>query len=146
MRSCRFSPFPRVAPRLPRFATGGEWGQGRLMARVLIVEDEPVIAILLGMVLRRLGHAVMGVEGTEAGAVAAAARERPGLILLDNGLREGSGAGALARILRDGFIPHVYLNGSRAQQAGPGIAVLEKPFTEGALEQAVAAALAGQGE
>ena len=52
--------------------------------RVLIVEDEAMIAMMLAEVLRELGHEVCATEATEAGAVAAAARHKPDLMIVDD--------------------------------------------------------------
>lgn len=108
--------------------------------RVLVIEDDVIIGMLLARVLVGLGHQVTSVEGTEQGAVAAAARVRPGLILVDERLRAGSGQGAIDRILRDGFVPHIWMSGdpTRRAQLPPGVAVLQKPFSEPALELAIA--------
>jgi DNA-binding response OmpR family regulator len=117
------------------------------MARVLIVEDEPIIAILLRMVVSRMGHAVIGIEAREDGAVIAALRDRPELILIDQGLRHGTGTAAMQRILREGFIPHVFISGHEIDPAllGPGIGALRKPFSDAALEAAITGALAPNG-
>ncbi len=110
------------------------------MLRVLVIEDEVIIGMLLARLLAAMGHEVVGVEGTEQGAVAAAARVRPGLILVDDRLSPGSGQAAIERILRNGFIPHVWMSGDPARRSSlrPGVAVLQKPFTEQALSLAIA--------
>ena len=119
---------------------GGSWDRERRILRVLVIEDEVVIGMLLARVLVGMGHQVISVEGTEQGAVTAAARVRPDLILVDERLRAGSGHAALERILRGGFIPHVWMSGDplRRTNLAPGVAVLQKPFTEQALGLAIA--------
>jgi two-component system, response regulator PdtaR len=79
--------------------------------RVLIVEDEAMIAMLLAEVLTGLGHEVYATEATEAGAVAAAARHQPELMIVDDELRRGNGIAAVEQITRSGFIPHVFVTG-----------------------------------
>ena len=79
--------------------------------RVLIVEDEAIIAMLFADLLVAMGHEVCAIEATEAGAVAAAVRCRPDLMIVDAHLLEGSGASAVAVILRAGFVPHVFVSG-----------------------------------
>lgn len=110
------------------------------MLRVLVIEDEVIIGMLLAQVLAGMGHEVISVEGTEEGAVSAAARVRPGLILVDEHLRAGSGHGAIERILHDGFIPHVWMSGGRGCRISmtAGVAELQKPFTEQSLGLAIA--------
>jgi two-component system, response regulator PdtaR len=79
--------------------------------RVLIVEDEAMIAMLLAEVLTGLGHEVCATEATEAGAVAAAARHQPELMIVDDELRRGNGIAAVEQITRSGFIPPVFVTG-----------------------------------
>jgi diguanylate cyclase (GGDEF)-like protein len=51
--------------------------------RILIVEDEAITAMDLAAELRHLGYEVCGTEDTAEGAVAAAEREKPRLVLMD---------------------------------------------------------------
>jgi CheY-like chemotaxis protein len=75
--------------------------------RVLVVEDDAIIAMLLADMCAGLGHAVCAIEATEADAVAAAVRCRPDRMIVDGRLRDGSGVSAVNHILRTGFVPHV---------------------------------------
>ncbi len=111
--------------------------------RILLVEDDAVISTLVAEVLASMGHAVIGIEATEAGAVAAAQRERPELMIVDDMLSLGSGLSAVRRILHDGFIPHVFISGdaARVQKLAPHALVVEKPFYERQLSQAMSRAL-----
>src|SRR5690348_17858924 len=59
--------------------------------RVLVVEDEMLIGMLLADTLEAMGYDVCAVEATEIGAVAAAARWNPDLMIVDARLRNGSG-------------------------------------------------------
>lgn len=119
---------------------GGSWERRGGVLRVLVIEDEVIIGMLLERVLAGMGHEVISVEDTEEGAVSSAARVRPGLILVDERLRAGSGHGAIERILRDGFIPHVWMSGGRVfpTTMPAGVAELQKPFTDLALGLAIA--------
>ncbi|MBC7433742.1 MAG: response regulator [Rubritepida sp.] len=110
--------------------------------RILLAEDEPLIAMLMARVLRVLGHEVCAVEATEAGAVAAAALYRPQLMIVDAGLRRGSGVAAVQAILRQGFIPHVFVSGAVIAGLGPEAVVLLKPYTEAELVAAMQRAMA----
>lgn len=114
------------------------------MLRVLIIEDEPVIGLLLQHLLAEMGHVCVGIEGTEAGAVAAAARLRPTLLLVDSKLQQGTGGGALRQILATGFVPHILMSGDSGAvgpPSEPGVVQMRKPFTDGDLERAVAQAM-----
>ena len=69
-------------------------------ADVLIIEDEPIIAMDIEELVLGCGHRVVGVAATEADAVALASKLRPGLILADINLGlGGDGASAVSRIL-----------------------------------------------
>lgn len=111
------------------------------MLRALIIEDEPVIGLLLRHLLEMMGHVTVGIEGTEAGAIAAAERLDPSLLLVDFRLRQGTGAGALRRILEARFVPHVLMGGDGLERATtPGCARIQKPFSDRDLERAIAQA------
>lgn len=117
--------------------------QAPMPLRVLVVEDEAVIAVLLAEVLEGMGHEVCAIESSEATAVLAAARQRPDLMIVDVTLRAGSGVSAVAQIIRHRFVPHVFVTGRRLAAEGldPGAVVLQKPFDEDELEQAIRRAL-----
>lgn len=119
---------------------GGSWERRGGILRVLVIEDEVIIGLLLAKILAGMGHELISVEGTEEGAVAAAARVRPDLILVDERLRAGSGLSAVERILSDGFVPHVWMSGGRdpPTHMTAGVAELRKPFSEQALGLAIA--------
>lgn len=53
------------------------------MARILIVEDEAILAMNSRMTLMEMGHQVVGIESTGSTAIETAMRERPDLILMD---------------------------------------------------------------
>ena len=111
--------------------------------RVLLVEDEPVIAMLLAEVLDGMGYEVCAIEATEADAVAAAVRCRPDLMIVDARLGAGSGVSAVEEILRAGPIPHVFVSGdsSSVQALRPDAVVMQKPFREADLARAIQRAL-----
>lgn len=113
--------------------------------RVLVVEDDAMIAMLLAETLAELGHTVCAVAATEFEAVAAADRDRPDLMIVDAGLSEGDGVSAVETILLAGFVPHIFVTGDplRVQALCPGAIVLKKPFFEPELVQAIERALAG---
>jgi DNA-binding response OmpR family regulator len=111
--------------------------------RVLVVEDEMLIGMLLADALGAMGYDVCAVEETEAGAVAAAARCNPDLMIVDARLRQGSGVSAVEEILRTGWIPHVFVSGetSTIQALRPGAIVIQKPFRDMELDRAIQRAL-----
>ncbi len=77
---------------------------------VLIIEDEPVIAMDIEELVQSCGHNVVGVAATEAEAVEIAERTRPGLILADINLGlGGDGTTAVSRIMRHHYAPVIFV-------------------------------------
>ncbi len=111
--------------------------------RILVVEDDTLIAILLVETLAQMGHGVCGVEATETGAVSAALLCRPDLIIADAQLREGSGISAVDQILSSGYVPHLFVSGNirKIIARRPGAIAIEKPFRELELGNAIQRAL-----
>src|SRR5262245_63945941 len=58
-------------------------------ARILVVEDEAVVALDVQGRLRRLGYQVVGTAASYASAISQAAELRPDLVLMDIALRDG---------------------------------------------------------
>jgi DNA-directed RNA polymerase specialized sigma24 family protein len=88
---------------------------GREIARqiatdVVIIEDEPLIALDLERLVTDLGHRVVKIARTEKQAVEAALRAKPGLILADIQLADGSsGLDAVNEILTTFSVPVVFV-------------------------------------
>ncbi len=110
---------------------------------ILVVEDEAIIGMLLSEVLAGMGHTVCAVAATEKKAVEAAALHLPDLLIVDAGLAAGDGLSAVDTILATRFVPHVFTTGNalKVRQLRPGAVVLEKPFHEANLADAIALAL-----
>ncbi|MBC6443469.1 MAG: response regulator [Rhodobacteraceae bacterium] len=85
--------------------------EDRLSGKVLIIEDEPVIAMDLEEIMADMGHKITGVARTRASAVALAARERPDLVLVDIQLADNSsGIDAVHDILDSlGRMPVIFI-------------------------------------
>ena len=82
----------------------------QLRTRVLIIEDESVIALDLARILRQLGHDVVGMAATKSEAVRLARAESPGLVLADIRLADGSsGLDAVTEILDSIDVPVVFI-------------------------------------
>lgn len=82
----------------------------QLASKVLIIEDEPIIALDLENLVTELGHKVVAVAATKDDAVAKAKSERPGLVLADINLGEGgSGIDAVSEILASFDIPVIFI-------------------------------------
>lgn len=77
---------------------------------VLIIEDEPIIAMDIEELVESCGHRVVGIAASESEAVAIAKRERPGLILADINLGVGGdGTSAVARIMQHHQAPVIFV-------------------------------------
>ena len=77
---------------------------------VLIIEDEPIIAMDLESLVEGLGHTVTGVARTRAEALEAVAKARPGLVLADIQLADGSsGLDAVNEILAAFEVPVIFI-------------------------------------
>lgn len=117
-----------------------------LASRVLIIEDEPIIALDLENLITELGHEVVATAATSDQAVELALRKRPGLILADINLGEGgSGLDAVSRILEGFDIPVIFvtaypeklLTGERPEPTY----LIAKPFLPEAVQATVGQAL-----
>jgi two-component system, response regulator PdtaR len=98
--------------------------------RVLVVEDDLMIGPLLEELLEDLGHIVVAVV-VDAGSAVAAARDcRPDLMIVDIKLGEDSGVAAVKEILREAFVPHVFVTGDllRNLELGPEAVLIQKPY------------------
>ena len=118
----------------------------QLAARVLIIEDEPIIGLDLTRVARELGHTVVGVAATRKEAVTLAQETQPGLVLADVRLADGSsGLDAAADILHSFNIPVIFitafpehlLTGDRPEPAF----LITKPFREETVKALIGQAL-----
>ncbi len=111
--------------------------------RVMIVEDNQIIAGLLAELIEAIGHEVCGIESGESGSVAGARRMKPDLMIVDVNLQEGSGIGAVEAITRERHIPHIFVSGdaSAVRLLKPKATVLQKPYFELDLLLAIKSAL-----
>jgi CheY-like chemotaxis protein len=81
-----------------------------VVTRVLIIEDEPVIAMDLRMLVQECGHTVIGIAANEADPVRMASEQDAGLIMADINLgRGGSGIRAVREILTHIDVPVIFV-------------------------------------
>ena len=79
---------------------------------VVIIEDEPLIAMDLESLVQALGHRVVRVARTERQAIEAVMQTRRGLVLADIQLADGSsGLDAVNEILRTFLRPRHFRHG-----------------------------------
>jgi len=114
--------------------------------RVLIVEDDLTIGPLLAETLELLGHVVCALEVDAVAAVSAARRCHPDLMIVDIGLGEASGIAAVEQILKEGFVPHVFVTGDalRGLPLGSEAVLIQKPYKSSDLVAAIARAIDGK--
>lgn len=115
-------------------------------SRVLIIEDEPIIALDIEAIVAGLGHTVAGIAATRAEALALATADAPGLILADIQLRDGSsGIAAVRDLVARVPAPSIFITGFPERLLtgrGPEPAFLiSKPFVPAAVAAAIAQAL-----
>ncbi|HUJ12714.1 MAG TPA: response regulator [Thermoanaerobaculia bacterium] len=118
------------------------------MARILVVEDETIVAMDLAATLRRMGHEIVGMVGTGAAAISSADAMGPDLILMDIRLKGAMDGIETARAIRERRpIPVVFLTAhadvetvERSKAASP-YAYLVKPFDESTLHRVIEVAL-----
>ena len=115
--------------------------------RILVVEDERLIARDIAMQLQTLGFEALGPATTGEQALEMAARERPDLVLMDIHLASAMDGIDAAQTLRAQWgIPCIFLSAfgnaeqlARAKLAEP-VGYVEKPFGEYELREVLAAA------
>lgn len=109
------------------------------MCHVLIIEDEPFIAMDLQEMLEAHGASSFAFAETEDAAVAAALEHRPDVITSDVKLSEGTGPGAVRTILdRLGAIPVIFITATPGdcRPCDPPGVVLGKPINVRAVQAA----------
>lgn len=120
--------------------------ESQTRASVLIIEDEPMIAMDLETIVRDLGHTVAGIAVTADEAVAMAKSAKPGLILADIQLADNSsGIDAVRDILNEVSVPVIFitafperlLTGERPEPTF----LITKPFQRPTVKAAIAQAL-----
>lgn len=120
---------------------------GRQIATdVLIIEDEPLIAMELKDILQELGHRVIAIARTRADALASANRTKPGLVIADIRLADGSsGLDAVNEMLGSFAVPVVFVTAFPNRLAtgnGPEPTFLiPKPFRADAVKAVVSQVL-----
>jgi CheY-like chemotaxis protein/DNA-directed RNA polymerase specialized sigma24 family protein len=113
---------------------------------VLIIEDEPMIAMELESLVLGLGHTVTGIARTHSEALLLAASQQPGLILADIRLAdESSGLDAVNDLLKSFEVPVIfitayperYLTGQRPEPTF----LITKPFQPAMVSAVISQAL-----
>lgn len=118
----------------------------QVSTNVLIIEDEAMIAMDLEALVTGLGHEVSGLARTHREAIAAARERRPGLVLADIQLADGSsGLDAVNEMLAEIDVPVIFitayperlLTGQRPEPAF----LITKPFQTDTVKAVISQAL-----
>ncbi|RJL21342.1 response regulator [Paracoccus siganidrum] len=118
-----------------------------LRGKIMVIEDEMIIAMDLKGIVQAMGHEVTGVARTHSQAIELAGKARPDLILADIQLADGSsGIDAVNELLRElGDVPVIFitafperlLTGDRPEPAF----LISKPYNEEQVRSAVSQAM-----
>lgn len=117
-----------------------------ISTEIMIIEDEPLIALDIEQIVVDLGHRVSGIARTHAEAVDLYHRTNPGMILADIHLADGSsGIDAINEILQVASIPVIFitafperlLTGERAEPTF----LVTKPYNPDMLKALISQAL-----
>lgn len=118
----------------------------QMRARILIIEDETLIAMDLSDIVTGLGHTVVATADTAARAVTSARSHQPDLVLADIQLADGSsGIDAVQSIMQQMTVPVIFitafpdrlLTGERPEPTF----LITKPYAEDTVRAAVSQAL-----
>ncbi|MFU8882601.1 MAG: response regulator [Rhodobacterales bacterium] len=121
--------------------------QASMVGRVMIIEDEPIIAVDLQSIVTEMGHSVTGIARTRTEATALARKTPPDLILADIQLADKSSGIDAVRDILDALgerpvifitaFPERLLTGERHEPAF----LIAKPFDEDQVRSAVSQAM-----
>jgi DNA-binding response OmpR family regulator len=109
-----------------------ETGESEAGRSVMLVEDEPMIALMVEDMLEAMGFRLVGLFSRNAEALTFLCAHRPDVAVVDFSLADGK-ADPLARKLREQRIPFLIISGftrSAADEAFDGAPWLEKPFSQ----------------
>lgn len=101
------------------------------MCHVLIIEDEPLVAMMIEDVLAREGATSFSYASTQAEAIASAYETAPAVITSDVKLLPGTGPAAVAEIhTRLGDVPVLFVTGTPedCKPCAPPGQIITKPF------------------
>ena len=114
--------------------------------KILICEDNPVIALDLEIMLEEIGHEVCGAVGSSAECLALVAVARPDLVTVDLDLADGPPGLRLVRFLHERGIGSIIVSGqvSCLNEPHPASAVIPKPVDEARLASALSRVAAAE--
>ncbi len=119
-----------------------------ISARILIVEDENIIAMDIQYTLRKMGHDVFAIVSSGEESIKIASISMPDIVLMDIKLKgKMNGIQAAKKIYRQFRIPVIYFSayGDELEFVQSGrfepFEFIRKPFIEGELEDKISGVL-----
>lgn len=111
--------------------------------RILIVEDDTIIALTLETLLSELGHEIVDIAATGERALASFAEFEPDLVMMDINLGSGMNGIEAAEIIRQRHAARVIFVSAygdpdtkeKVRQAVPGAPILTKPVNAATLKK-----------
>lgn len=109
--------------------------------KILIVEDEPILAVELESIIKEMGHAVVGVAASSRAAMELAERADPDIALVDVHLTDGATGPDAARRIAECSRATVLFTTSNPERVPADFAsacgVLTKPYSDHGIKSAI---------
>ena len=123
----------------------GSTASGFAGVRVLILEDETLIAMSYEQIIEDIGATIFGIFATAADAISAISKnDQPDVAILDVNLKDETSESVAAKLTEMG-IPFIFTTGYSSShdllQQYPQVAVAQKPASTGDIAQNLAASL-----
>ena len=119
------------------------------MSKILVVEDDMILALVLKKNLEQLGHTVLDVQASGQGAIDAVSASKPSLIIMDIKLMGSiDGIQTMIEIRKFSEIPVIYVSGNSDEsvklkaQATQSSEFMSKPIDLFELKERINKALA----
>lgn len=105
---------------------------------VLLVEDDPIVRVIICSMLKDIGHDCLEAESAEQALDVLAINESIDLVVTDYSMQEMTG-GQLIEIIKHDYtkIPAILATGNPIHAADMEVVVLHKPFFQTDLERAI---------
>lgn len=108
--------------------------------RIIIVEDEALLALELESEVEAAGHSVVGVAADSASAIALIEKESADFAFVDIHLLDGPTGVDVGRFLASENVPYVFVSGNIKRippDFAGAVGAIEKPYTVNGLQNAL---------
>ncbi len=108
--------------------------------RIIIVEDEALLALELESEVEAAGHSVVGVAADSASAIALIEKESADFAFVDIHLLDGPTGVDVGRFLTSKNVPYVFVSGNIKRippDFAGAVGAIEKPYTVNGLQNAL---------